>query len=159
VESTRITVFHVIWLIVVSGVAVVGWVAGGYFGLTGSVASTVFSAFLAHIACRLFMDTLHRRWCDRLSQMTNEDLRAIVAHENWNFEHTMALLNLSARGEEVRCELPRILAMLESESVLTRRYGWDAVRLVFNDETQRLGDYDPRSSTADCQKRVAALRT
>lgn len=69
-----------------------------------------------------------------------------------------ALLNLSARAEDVRCELPRILAMLESDDVLTRRYGWDALRLVFNDETRLIGDYDPRASTDDCQTRTAALR-
>ena len=70
----------------------------------------------------------------------------------------MALLNLAARNEEVRNELPRILAMLESESVLTRRFGWDALRIVFDDETRLIGDYNPRASAVDCRRLVADLR-
>jgi hypothetical protein len=158
VESTRFTIYHVLWLILVSGGAVIGWIGGGYFGVIGSIAGGAIGAVAAHIVCLAFRDELHRRWLKQLQQSTNEELRAIIRRDDWSFEHTMALLNLAARDEEVRCELPRILSMLESESTLTRRFGWDALRIVFNEERKLIGPYEPRESAQNCRDRTAALR-
>jgi len=48
--------------------------------------------------------------------------------------------------------------MLESDDELTRVYGWDALRLVFNKETQIVGEYNPRASSEDCRSKVATLK-
>ena len=82
----------------------------------------------------------------------------MVAADDWKFCHTMALLQLAARDEDVRMELPRILDMLKSDSVLTRRYGWDALRIVFTEEYHVIEDYDPRGPTEDCRRRITTLR-
>jgi hypothetical protein len=66
---------------------------------------------------------------------SKEELRAMVAADDWKFGHTMALLRLGALGEEVRQEIPRIVDMLESDSQLIRIYGWDALRIVFTEES------------------------
>ena len=122
-----------------------GWSFGGYYGTLQAVIGTVAGTFLMLAALVLCLDELHRRFCRSISQSSSDELRALVASDNWNFAHTFALLNLSARGEDVNCELPRILSMLESDSVLVRCYGWDALRIVFDAETKAIGDYDPRS--------------
>jgi hypothetical protein len=137
---------------------VVGWIGGGHFGIVGSIVGGASGAAAATIAYLAFRDELHRRWMKQLQQNTNEELRVIIRRDDWKFEHTMALLILAARGEEVRRELPRILSMLESESVLTRRFGWDALRIVFDEETKLIGPYEARASTQSCRDRVAALR-
>jgi hypothetical protein len=158
VESTRFTIFHVLWAILVAGGAVVGWIWGGHFGAVGSIAGGAIGVVAATIAYLALRDELHRRWMKQLQQSTSEELRAIIGRDDWKFEHTMALLNLAARGEDVRCELPRILSMLESDSVLTRRFGWDALRIVFDEETRLIGPYEPRESTQRCRDQTAALR-
>ncbi|MEW6366385.1 MAG: hypothetical protein AB1714_17305 [Acidobacteriota bacterium] len=48
--------------------------------------------------------------------------------------------------------------MIESELVLTRVYGWDALRLVYPKETRMMDGYDPRGSTEDCRSRTATLK-
>ena len=55
-------------------------------------------------------------------------------------------------------ELPRIMNMLESDSEQTRRYGWDALRIVFTEEYQVSADYDPRGSTEGCRRKIPTLR-
>jgi hypothetical protein len=69
----------------------------------------------------------------------------------------MALLQLAARGHDVTPEFPRILAMLESDSVLTRRYGFDALRLVYTELFNKVPDYNPREPTQACRQKIAAL--
>jgi hypothetical protein len=101
---------------------------------------------------------VHRYFMRQIMASTNEELRVAIAEPDWKFWHTMSLLTLAARNEDVRCELPRILAMLESDSVITRRFGWDALRIVFDEETKMIGDYNPRASTEDCRERTTALR-
>jgi len=89
---------------------------------------------------------------------SKEELRAIVAADDWKFLHTMALLQLAALGEEVRKEIPRIVAMLESDSKLTRIYGWDALRIVFTEESRIIEDYNPRGSKEECQRKTTILK-
>jgi hypothetical protein len=76
----------------------------------------------------------------------------------WNFTQTFALLTLAGRNQDVRSQLPRIIAMLEADEELTRVYGWDALRLVFDKETKLMGEYDPRATTEECRSKVIALR-
>jgi len=48
--------------------------------------------------------------------------------------------------------------MLESDSELTRIYGWDALRLVFDEESKVIQDYSPYGSTEECRRQTALLR-
>jgi hypothetical protein len=70
----------------------------------------------------------------------------------------LALLQLAARGQDVRATLPKIVQMLDSDELLRRIYGWDALRLVFSEEAKKIEDYNPRSSAEDCRAKAAKLR-
>jgi hypothetical protein len=157
-ESTSLTIFHVIWLVALPCAAVFGWGLGRNYGALGALASAAFFGLLAHIVWLWTVDLLHRYFMRQIVASTNEELREAIAEPDWKFFHTMSLLALASRNEEVRCELPRILDMLESDTLLTRRYGWDALRIVFDEETKKIGDYDPRAPIEDCREHVAALR-
>ena len=155
---TRLTLFHVLWFTaVVFGVTLGIKLGLRYFGTVGVVSCGVGGFLVGHILGCVpewaATKMLHRD----LERSTNEELRAIVAADDWMFCHTMALLHLAARGEEVRSELPRILLMLESESQLTRLFGWDALRIVFPQETGIIGDYNPEGPAEECRDRVAML--
>jgi len=84
-------------------------------------------------------------------------LRAMIAEGEWNLFHTMALLQLAARGEDVQSDLPRVLAMLESESFRERMFGRDAFRLVYTELAEKT-DYDPNEPAQVCREKIARLR-
>jgi hypothetical protein len=94
----------------------------------------------------------------KLWRSSNEELWRTVNLGFWNFTQTFALLTLAGRNQDVRTQLPRIITMLEADEELTRVYGWDALRLVFDNETKVIGEYDPRASTEVCRSKVAVLR-
>ena|GEM_PF-2564713 len=156
---TRITLFHVLWLSTVGLCVTVGLVLGlrqsGTMGsIIGGVIGFVVGHFVGCLPDRVSTKMLFRH----LKRSSSAELRSIVAADDWKFCHTMALLQLAARGEEVRAELPRILGMLESDSQLPRVYGWDALRIVFPKETEIIGHYDPRESAEECRNKAARLR-
>ena len=158
-EFTRFTLVHVIWLAALTAGAVVGAKLGGsYFGIAGAVTGGMVGLVVGHAIFAVVMGYCDKRFFKSLSRSSEAQLRSIVAADEWGLNHTMALLELAARGADVRVELPRIVAMLESDSELTRRYGWDAVRLVFVKELDLMREYDPRGSTEDCRRRVGILK-
>jgi hypothetical protein len=159
-EHTRFGPIHVLWVVAVTAGAGLGcWVGYRYLGGTGCIVGGIIGVAIGHMAVVWLDLYMHRLMMKELAASSNAELRSTVEAEDWNFRHTMALLNLAARGEEVRRELPRIIAMLESDSVLTRRYGWDALRIVFSEEYNIIPDYDPRGSTEDCRRTTATLKT
>lgn len=101
---------------------------------------------------------VHKALFKELERSSTSKLWEIAGEDEWNFRNSLALLNLSVRGEDVKPVLPRIISMLESDSTLTRRFGWDALRLVYNDETNAIGDYDPLESLEECRRKIAVLK-
>jgi hypothetical protein len=91
-----------------------------------------------------------------IERSSNEALKRTLSLGIWNFWQTLALLQLAARGEDVKTELPRLLGMLASASVLDRVHGWDAVRLVFPVHAERLRGYNPEDSAVACHQRSSA---
>lgn len=155
----RITVFHLLWLLVVTVGAILGGIVGHrYFSTVGAVAGAVFGLLIGHIIVGVLHGEADRRWFRKLKQSSNEELWSIVAADGWKFCHTMALLHLADRDEDVHRELPRIIGMLESDSRLTRAYGWDALRTVFSKETRIIEHYNPRESTEECRRKIAILK-
>lgn len=158
-EYTRWTIFHVLWLVGATGGVWLGIVVGTwFFGTAGAVAGSIIGLVLGHVAGCLPHDLSDKHFFRRLARSSNEELWAMVAADDWKWCHTMALLQLAARDQDVRMALPRILDMLESDSVLARRFGWDALRIVFTNEYRVIPDYDPRGSTEDCRSKIATLR-
>jgi hypothetical protein len=159
-QYTKITVFHLLnWLGLVLGANLGGIFGWKYFGPGGAIVGGLLGLYLGGL-----LGLLPERWAgklffNRIEQSTTEELWGIVNRGDWNFYQTMALLHLAGRGEDVHSKLEQILTMLESEEVLVRAYGWDAVRLVFTPEANRLEGYDPKNSIEQCQKKVNHFRT
>jgi hypothetical protein len=158
-QFTRITISHVLWFATVPAFALglasgalehSGWILAVLIGVIGFVSG--------HFAWCLLIELLRRANMMRIAGMSTKKLWASVRRPNWNFNKTLALLQLAAREEEVTCELPRIVRMLQSDSMLERIYGWDALRLVFTPLAEELKEYDPRESTENCRDKVSPLR-
>lgn len=142
----------------VCGVATGAMFGAKVLGIPGAILGGVIGFVVGHVVGKL-PDVLSTRWLLRkLWRSSNEELWRTVNLGFWNFTQSFALLALAGRNQDVRGQLPRIITMLEADDELTRVYGWDALRLVFNDETKLIGDYNPRGPTADCRARVAAFR-
>ncbi|MHC4499980.1 MAG: hypothetical protein ACYS21_12800 [Planctomycetota bacterium] len=156
---TRFGIIHVLWLGgVARGAAVRMGLGVHLFGTTGLIAGGVMGLVVGHLAGSLPDWAVTRMLFGEIDSSSNSELRSIVAAEDWNFRHTMALLQLGARGEDVQSELPRIVGMLESDSKLTRIYGWDALRIVYPKETKIIEDHNPRESTERCRSKAAKLK-
>jgi hypothetical protein len=158
-EPTQITIFHLMGLILLILCVSFGIMAGDYcFGtigkITGGILGLVIGVFVGSLPDHLATRSLFKE----VQQSTNDQLRTMVASGHWNFANTLALLHLAARDQEVRMELPRIISMLESDLELTRRYGWDALRLVFTDEYHIIEDYNPRGTTQECRTKIEILK-
>jgi hypothetical protein len=155
----RITIFHLVWLVVAAAGAILGLMIGQYyFGIVGAVAGAVIGFLIGHVITGLLHGASDRIWFRSLRRRSNADLWSIVAADDWKFCHTMALLILATRDEDVHRELPRIIGMLESDARLPRAYGWDALRIVFPKETKIIEQYNPRDSTEECRRQTAILK-
>lgn len=159
-QPTRITVLVVFHA--GSAIALVtlgGCLGRAQFGLAGMLAGIIIGFFVGH-ALGALASVLASRWMFRtLSRASSPDLWAELNDaDEWNFHHTTVLLQLAARGENVAPQLPRILLLLEADAAVTRRYGWDALRLVFTDVAERAGSFDPGAPPDECRAQVAQLR-
>ena len=105
-------------------------------------------------------DFLSQQWLFKsMQKSSNAELKAMIDKGEWTFIQTLALLNLSLRGEDVQSYLPRIITMLESDNWRTRLFGRDALRWVFTELAVRINDYDPQASTEECRRKIAVLRS
>jgi hypothetical protein len=158
-QPTKITIFTLLWIMTLVLGAVAGVKCGAQaFGVIGSIAGGVFGLFVGNILGKL-PQVLGIKWLlRRLRNSSDEELWRTVNLRFWNFTQTAALLVLAGRNHDVRTQLPRIIGMLESEEALTRVYGWDALRMVFDHEANAMGEYDPRAPAEVCRLKVADLR-
>lgn len=128
------------------------------FGVIGSIVGGVIGFVVGHVVGKL-PDVLSTKWLLRkLWRSSNDELWRTVNLRFWTFTQTFALLTLAGRNQDVRPQLPRVIGMLEADDQLTRVYGWDALRLVFDNEAGAIGEYDPRAPTEACRMKVADLR-
>lgn len=159
VQPTQCTLSVLLYLLIFIAGGLAGVVAGVmHFGTIGGIIGAVIGLFVGHVVGNLPYRLETKLLFREIERSSDEELWQIVKLGLWNFYQTMALLKLAARGHDVRGQLPRIIEMLESNEELTRIYGWDALRLVFNEETRAIGDYDPRASTEVCFRKVQVLK-
>jgi hypothetical protein len=155
----RITPLHLVWLVVVAACIALGLMVGlHHFSTVGAITGCIIGFLIGHIVVGVLHDVENKRFFRDLERSSNAELWSIVAADDWRFCHTMALLNLAARDEDIYRELPRIMGMLESDSWLTRAYGWDALRIVFPKETKIIEHYNPRESTEECRRKTTTLK-
>ncbi len=157
-EHTQLNLFLLLeWIGAVGGLCVGLLLGLRHFGVPGAVLGAVVGLVLGTVLGKV-PDWLAFRYSFREIQRSSDSkLREMISQGEWKFWHTMALLQLAARGQNIKPEFPRILAMLESDSVLTRRYGFDALRLVYTETYNKVPDYNPREPTEKCRQKVAAL--
>ncbi|HWN97506.1 MAG TPA: hypothetical protein VNT99_20925 [Methylomirabilota bacterium] len=157
-QPTRLTLFVVVHLFGrVAGLIIGACVGLKYFQIAGLAIGAVVGFLLGHIVGYL-PTWLGTRWMFRsIEKSATAELKDSLDQGEWNFWQTMTLLQLAARKENVQPYLPRILAMLESDETLTRVYGWDALRLVFTELSQRIDDYEPRARVEECRRKAALL--
>jgi hypothetical protein len=158
-QPTRMTLNVLLYLVaVVTGGVTGGGLGFNLFGVGGAIAGGIVGAGLGH-AVGVVPEWLSTRLMFRhISRSSDEELWKIVHLGFWNFYQTLALLQLAARGQDVRTQLPRIVKMLESDDRLQRVYGWDALRLVFPAETAMVADYNPQGTAEDCRNKAAKLQ-
>lgn len=158
-EFTRLTFFHVLWLAsVFAGMVFGGTYGHQYLGIWGGVVGGISGFIIGHI-----LATIPARWAERslftdIENSSVDELWAIVAKPDWNFHQTLALLKLASLEQDVTREVPRIVEMLESDSELTRRYGYDALRIVFDREYHLIPAYTPRDDALKCRTNLANLK-
>jgi hypothetical protein len=158
-EPTQVNLFVLISLVVHIAGIVVGVALGSErFGLLGGIIGAALGFGIGHFLGNLPDQISMRMLFRRIHRSTNDQLWKTVDLGLWNFCQTLALLELAGRGENVRGTLPRIVAMLESDKLLTRIYGWDAIRLVFDAETKIMNGYDPHATLVECRSRAATLK-
>ncbi len=159
-QSTRVTLFEVLWFAAVVAGGILGVALGSdLFGRWGAITGGIIGVVVGHVV-GVVPDRLSTKLFFRhLARSSDEELWKIVHEDFWAFCQTMALLQLAARGQNVRTQLPRIVKMLESDDKLERIYGWDALRIVFPEETRMAADYNPRAAAADCRNKIAGLKT
>ena len=158
-QPTRVTLFEVLWLAALAAGGIAGIALGSHlFGRWGAIAGGIIGVVVGHVVGVVPNWLSTRLFFHHLARSSDEELWKIVHEDFWAFCQTMALLQLAARGRDVRTQLPRIVRMLESDKELERVYGWDALRIVFPEETKMAADYDPRTAPEDCRRRIAKLK-
>lgn len=158
-QPTQFTLFHLFWLICLAIGCVEGLAVGAsHYGKTGAAIGAAIGLCIGHLAGSLTHWGARQWFLWTIRRSSNEELWRNVRQDRWNLHQTLSLLQLATRGQQVCGELPRIVAMLESDDMLKRIYGWDALRLVFTKEAQLIQDYSPRASGEECRRRVMPLR-
>jgi hypothetical protein len=69
----------------------------------------------------------------------------------------LALGELHRRGEDIRCELGRVLALLTADLDQKRLHGWVILTRLYPDLAARIPDYDPGEATETCRAKVRSL--
>lgn len=154
----RITLFLVLkWIGAAGGFAGGLILASRWFGfpgdLIGGLVGLVAGLFIASMPEYLTW----RYYLRKFERISVPELRAFVDDPQWNLLSTMALLQLDVRGEDIQRDLPRILTMLESDSVRERLFAQDALRWVYT-ELAMQSAYNAEESTALCRTKIACLR-
>lgn len=158
-QWVRFTIFHVIGLAVIALFVLVG-VRGclAWFGWAGAIGGGVVGFVVGLVVCAILDTWLHRSSMRDLEAKSNAQLWSFVRTGEWKFYHTMALLVLAARGEDVTSEFPRVVEMLHSDDRFVRIFGWDAIRIVFTEEMKYAEGYEPRESTDQCREKANPLK-
>lgn len=160
-RPTQITLRHLLSLILTLVVTMVLGLSGlkhygAWVGVAGAVVGLLLSIPLSYLL--IWSPVAFIQWCmvRGIARRSSAELRQSIAEGEWRFfNHTVALVTLASRREDVSVELPRIAKMLASDDVITRLHAWDALRMVFEEEAKRIGDYKPSEPAGVCRQKVS----
>jgi hypothetical protein len=157
-RSTKYTVFDLLaWTAFCGCLSACAYLGKEIYGVPGVLLGGFFGIFVGFIAGLIpyQLETKYIKW--KLEQSSIDELWEVANLGIWNFNNTLALVHLAARGQDIYKALPRILLLLKSDSELERIYGWDALKLVFEREANAVEGYNPRSSKENCLCKIKKL--
>ena len=158
--TVRLTVFHIQYVAFPCLAVMVFALIAKLFGIQpGNLAGTtcLFFAMLGRPSAYSVDHWANESTYKDAEKMSNEQLRAYLNNGNWHFIHVIYLLQLAVRGEDTSDEKRRVLQLLESEDEDKRIHALDAIRLVYPDLVEKLGDYEPREPLDICHAKVSKI--
>ncbi|MFY9224613.1 MAG: hypothetical protein WAQ98_18205 [Blastocatellia bacterium] len=155
---TKITIFHIIFLLGLCFGLMTGMILGySQYGIIGAIIVGVIGLYCGGQIGFFPHRLANRAIFKHIEKSTNEELRRIIDRNEWNFYNTLALMELSKRNQNINTDLYRIFQLLQSDNFLQRLYAWDALRLVFPGVANQLTSYDPKESFDICQLKLASF--
>jgi len=154
-----ITLFDVIPLVLPLLGVLLGASAGSglRFGDTGTLALALICGAagwaLGRLPGRLVFRGIQR---DLARESTAELRRLLHASDCWIPNHV--LVQLRARGEDIRPELPLVLAMMEAAEPHRRAFGFAALLSAFPEFARLARGYNPSQPPQTCALKVRELR-
>jgi hypothetical protein len=151
------TVFDLMTLVTPIAGAWLGFEVGSRVGLAGGAAGAIAGLVLGWIVGRvpfiLSVRSVQRSFAD----LTADDLRLLLRRRDCTIVN-LILLELAARGEDIRKELSVVLDLLESDDSSKRGFGWAAMTSAYPDLAARMKGYRPRASATRRRLKVKAFR-
>lgn len=138
--------------------ATFGAVSGAaLFGAVGGVIGGIIGAVVGVLAGRIPLVQGLRSVQRDLSAKSVEELRSYLRSPDC-FTPNCVLLELDRRGEDIQCELPSVVDLLNSEDAAKRRLGWAALTSAFPELVESAHDYRIGDSFDECRRKTEMLR-
>jgi hypothetical protein len=151
------TLFNLIQLLaIIAGSALLGVIGWNKFGMAGCVVGVLLGFTLGAVVGQLPLIVILKWMSRRFLRMTNEQLVAEL-RSSACVTPNIVLLELNRRGYDIQHELPFVLSLLASDEMHRRAAGWAALTSAFPEIVDRISDYNPTASTADCQLKCRGL--
>ena len=151
------TLYHLIRLLgMVGGATALGAVGWNTFGLPGCVAGAPFGLVLGAIVGQLPLVIALKLLSQRLEQMTDEQLTDEL-HDPACRTPNLLLLELNRRGVDIQRELHFVQSLLASDEMHRRVAGFAALTSAFPELLDRIPDYSPTATTAECRAKAKGL--
>jgi hypothetical protein len=152
-----VTFFDLVHLLSVLIGLLVGGAAGSRFGPGGAIAGglvgVVTGLYLGNLPTKCMVRREHRK----LASFSTAELRAQL-HDVTCWTPNFLLLELQARGEDIRGELPFVLSIMECEQQHRRTIGYAALCSAFPDVAKSLRTYNPMQPVEKCRLRIDEFR-
>ena len=85
-----------------------------------------------------------------------EELHRMLQSNNWR-NYRSAIKELRRRGEDVGVYIPRIVALLVSDSLIERTVGKQVIQSCFPDLAREIAGFSPASGVEACRAKAAGL--
>jgi len=155
-----INFFSLITLILTIGGLTLGASLGKEYELLGTIVGSLSGGVIGYCIGRLPDILMNKRERQKLTGFTSEELREQL--HNLNFKHTTPnylLVELRSRGEDISSELPLVLDLMRSESMLYRSFGYGAFLSGFPELYKLSKGYNPNRSHEHCIQKVEKIKS
>jgi hypothetical protein len=153
-----ITLFDLFKMMAALGLAAVGgslgWKAAGWMGgILGGGVGLIFGVFLGGLPWKLTVWRTRRELSTKPTDQLLSELR-----EHRTLMPNFILLELAARGHDIRAEMPVILDLLGSQEFHRRTRGWAAMCTAFPATAGEMKSYSPAHPVERCRAEVQRIQ-